>query len=374
MHLLLVGNDRRLERYKTHYAFQVLATFPDPETATPYVMADVQPPDAILVDIGNVYAAGVENKLIEMLDAARKWNVRTAVVLGEQHAHIELRHAGVQQFTVGGEEQAAEYLGLSMRSGVMGIAVMVSNAKGGVGKSSVVANAALALAQRHDQRVAAVDGDFFDGNLASMLGVPNPPTTILDLARQHNVRRALPDYLITMQGVDVLPAPTTGGFERIDIGRRQALGILEGLREMYDFVILDIPPDVRYSTPFAGALWNQGGERVMDWLSLVVVQPQPLERDGAERILRLMSRLGVRDRAFGVLVHTRPVKARRRRLAEALGVDIVADIPYDEAIAGATSADQMTYVFNGDRLRGGAKAYAGLSDWLIEYRRVLRRG
>jgi ATP-binding protein involved in chromosome partitioning len=56
----------------------------------------------------------------------------------------------------------------------------ISSGKGGVGKSSVTTNLAVALAQR-GHRVAAVDADVWGFSMPRMLGIDRPPTVIDDV-------------------------------------------------------------------------------------------------------------------------------------------------------------------------------------------------
>jgi ATP-binding protein involved in chromosome partitioning len=56
----------------------------------------------------------------------------------------------------------------------------ISSGKGGVGKSSVTTNLAVALAQR-GRRVAAIDADVWGFSMPRMLGIDRPPTVIDDV-------------------------------------------------------------------------------------------------------------------------------------------------------------------------------------------------
>jgi ATP-binding protein involved in chromosome partitioning len=56
----------------------------------------------------------------------------------------------------------------------------IASGKGGVGKSSVTTNLAVALAQR-GHRVAAVDADVWGFSMPRMLGIDRPPTVIDDI-------------------------------------------------------------------------------------------------------------------------------------------------------------------------------------------------
>lgn len=366
--LILVGGDRRLRQYRDRYHCQIVASFPNPGAALPYVMAvEDAPVDGILVDIADIYDPGVEETLVQLLDGSLQWEIPAAIVLGQQHMHLDLQHGHAQRFGPDDLGDVAQYLDLPLSSGEVGMVAMVLNGKGGVGKSSVAANVARALSGQFEQRVAAVDSDFFDGNLSPLLGLPHPQTTILDLIERGNVRQTL-HYMAEADGIDVLPAPPGGDFAQLDVSPRKALGVLEELRDAYDWIVVDTPPDVRYSSPFPAAIWQD--QDVLNWVGLVIIQSQPLERDGAERILRLLDRLDARDHAYGVLVHTRPVRTNRRRLAQSMGIDIVAEIPYDDGIASATTTDDMVFHYNGRRQGKTARAYVDLAGWLTELREM----
>src|SRR5207247_2430525 len=56
----------------------------------------------------------------------------------------------------------------------------IASGKGGVGKSSVATNLAVALAQR-GHKVAAVDADVWGFSMPRMLGIDRPPTVIDDV-------------------------------------------------------------------------------------------------------------------------------------------------------------------------------------------------
>jgi ATP-binding protein involved in chromosome partitioning len=84
-----------------------------------------------------------------------------ASTAGSQHAH---GHA---------EGRAIPFADPSSRTRVL----LVASGKGGVGKSSVTVNLAVALAQR-GKRVAVVDADVWGFSVPPMLGIDRPPTVI----------------------------------------------------------------------------------------------------------------------------------------------------------------------------------------------------
>lgn len=56
--------------------------------------------------------------------------------------------------------------------------LLIASGKGGVGKSSVTTNLAIALAKRGEKRVAVVDADVWGFSIPRMLGVDRPPVLI----------------------------------------------------------------------------------------------------------------------------------------------------------------------------------------------------
>src|SRR5690606_27802070 len=91
-----------------------------------------------------------------------------------------------------------------------GTVITVFGAKGGIGKTTISSNLAVALATEAHQSVALVDMDTRFGDVAITMDIP-VERSIADLARNlDNVDRAtLSEYLVEHEsGVHILPAPT----------------------------------------------------------------------------------------------------------------------------------------------------------------------
>ncbi|MFQ5816151.1 MAG: P-loop NTPase [Candidatus Hydrothermarchaeaceae archaeon] len=112
----------------------------------------------------------------------------------------------------------------------------VISGKGGVGKTTTVANVGTVLASVFKRKVALIDGDPNNPDLAFQLGVYSVDKTLKEvLERQVPIRDALMEL---PSGVEILPAPLEAGGE-IAV---QDLGVF--LRELddYDVVLVDSPP------------------------------------------------------------------------------------------------------------------------------------
>lgn len=118
-----------------------------------------------------------------------------------------------------------------------GAVVAVTSSKGGVGKSTIAVNLAIALHQLRVGRVALVDGDLYFGDLAMLLNI-KPERTIHDLNAALDAEIADRFLHQHSSGIEVLAAPLrTEQAEDISPDRfRTILGVLQTL---YDYIIVD---------------------------------------------------------------------------------------------------------------------------------------
>jgi pilus assembly protein CpaE len=123
-----------------------------------------------------------------------------------------------------------------------GTIITVFGAKGGIGKTTISSNLAVALAGEAHQTVALVDMDTRFGDVAITMDIP-VERSIADLARNlDNVdRNTLKDYLVQHEsGVRILPAPTRPSDWR-NLSARHIRDVVDVLAQTHDFVILDTP-------------------------------------------------------------------------------------------------------------------------------------
>ena len=135
--------------------------------------------------------------------------------------------------------QIVEERGLLARAGAVGQCqvLAVTSGKGGVGKTNLAVNLAIAL-RREGRRVAILDADFGLANVDVFMGL----TPGYHLG--HVVEGIVPLSSIVLQGpenVDVIPA-SSGIQEMTDLSgprREQILGQLNQILCDYDFVLID---------------------------------------------------------------------------------------------------------------------------------------
>ncbi|SEQ97699.1 Mrp/NBP35 family ATP-binding protein [Microlunatus flavus] len=166
--------------------------------------------------------------------------------------------------------------------------IAVASGKGGVGKSSVTVNLALALA-RKGHMVGLLDADIYGHSVPSMLGVPDArPTAVEDM---------------------IMPVPTQG-LKVISIGmlkpRRDQVvawrgpildrAITQMLADVYwgdlDYLLLDLPPGT-------GDVAISLGQKLPNAEVLVVTTPQQAAAEVAERAGTMASMMN--QRVLGVV-------------------------------------------------------------------------
>lgn len=156
--------------------------------------------------------------------------------------------------------------------------ISVTSGKGGVGKSSVVANLALTLASR-GERVLLLDGDFGLANLDIMLDL-RPRGNIHDVLSGKLDAR---DVLVRVApNVDMLPA-SSGVIAMTQLGdedKWKVLEMMQSLENGYDVLLIDtgagISDDVTWLNSSAGEI-------------IVVATPEPTSIADAYALMKVLN-------------------------------------------------------------------------------------
>jgi flagellar biosynthesis protein FlhG len=155
-------------------------------------------------------------------------------------------------------------------------AIAVSGGKGGVGKSTIALNLAIAYSQL-GARTLMVDTDLGMADLNLLLGVA-PDKSLLDALSG----TPIDDVLIAAHGISLLPA-LNGSYLLSTIGptaQRRVLELVSSLSERFDTLVIDVAAGIgQAQTTFASATSD----------AIVVVNPEPLSMADAYACLKTLA-------------------------------------------------------------------------------------
>ncbi|MEE2938562.1 MAG: AAA family ATPase [Planctomycetota bacterium] len=207
----------------------------------------------------------------------------------------------------------------------------ISN-KGGVGKSTLATNAAVAIARRGKQSVLLIDGSIQMGVAAALLDV-SPTATLTDLAREAD--RLDPTMIrqtasVHSSGLHLLAAPSDA-VEAMEVDDLVLARIITLARQTYDVVIVDTFP--MFDQVVIAAL--DLSDRVYVVLENVI--PTLL---GGVKLLSVLERIGYPAQRQSIILN------REQRVAGSLSVDDVAErmnrdidhlLPFDKKVMSAAN-------------------------------------
>ena len=236
-------------------------------------------------------------------------------------------------------------MGDSQKPGKIVDVVVVASGKGGVGKTTVAVNLALALSQR-GRKVALLDADLYGPNIPLMLGIHRTietkgwkefwPILISRPEDQAPIVQPVERFGLRVMSAGFLIADS----QTVNIGSAQMVGkILESLLYIVDWgdadtMIIDLPPasDEPLGT-IAASTSLKGG--------IVVTTPQDVARLDARREIKRFNNISlpllgiVENMSYFVCGHCgerQEVFHRGQRYARLEG-QVLAEIPLDPAVS-----------------------------------------
>lgn len=207
-----------------------------------------------------------------------------------------------------------------------GRAITITSGKGGVGKTTVTANLAVALALL-GRRVTAIDTDIGLRNLDIIMGMES--RIIYDIVDVVEGQCHLLQALIRdkrLPNLHLLPAAQTS--DKTAISREDMIAICQELKADNDFVLIDSPAGIEQG--FQNAL--AGADEV-----IIVTTPEVSAVRSADRIIGLIEMNG---KGPGRLIINRIKPAMVRRgdmldtydVIEFLAIELLGVVPEDEAV------------------------------------------
>lgn len=234
--------------------------------------------------------------------------------------------------------------------------ITVTSGKGGVGKTTTVANVAGALALT-GQRVVAVDGDIGLRNLDLVMGLEN--RIVYDLVDVVENKCTLAQALVRDQRAEalwLLPAAQTR--EKADVTPEQMMQICQALRQVADYVIIDSPAGIEHGF--------QNSIAPADRVLIVTTSDVSSLRD-ADKVIYLLERDWRKSPGL-ILNRYNPRLAERGEMRsiddvlDILAIDLLGVVPEDDGITLTTDRG-VPAVFD-QRLRA-SQAYRNIAQRIL---------
>lgn len=213
----------------------------------------------------------------------------------------------------------------------MGEVLVVTSGKGGVGKTTTVANLGTGLAMA-GKKVVLVDADIGLRNLDVVMGLEN--RIVFDLVDVVEDRCRLKQALIRdkrLEGLFLLPASQAK--DKSSVQPEQMQKLCEDLGQEYDYVLVDCPAGIEQG--FKNAI--AGAHR-----ALLVTTPEVSAVRDADRIIGLLEAAELKGPRL-IINRLRPDMVRRgdmmdvEDIREILAIELLGVVPDDEGIIVSTN-------------------------------------
>jgi len=209
----------------------------------------------------------------------------------------------------------------------------VVSARGGVGKTTTVANLGVALAREFNKSVLALDGNITTANLGLHLGLTYPPVTLHDVLKdQISIIQAI---YVHHTGLHVVPSSLelNMDIDPVYLGRKT-----EKLKDRYDLILMDSAPGI--------------GKEVLSVMKavdelLIVITPHITSIVTSLKLIELAKKIKVP--IIGIILNMirgKGYELGENEIADGLEAPVIAKIPDDEKVPEAMAAKMPVVLYD----------------------------
>lgn len=241
--------------------------------------------------------------------------------------------------------------------------ITVCSTKGGVGKSTIAVNLAIALT-RQKKHVAVLDLDLQFGDVAIMYD-EKPKRTIYEWVKEeYGNGRSIDNFMIHHKsGVNILAAPLRPEFSE-EISEEHIKVLLGELKQHYDLVIIDTPP--YFTETVLTALENSEEILLVTCMDIPTLKSSKL-------CIETLESLNIKDRIKVILNRETKVKGLQPLSVEnTLGVPVFARIPGDFKLATNSMNNGIPFLISHPKA-GVSKNVISLAEKLTNMKLTVRK-
>ena len=226
----------------------------------------------------------------------------------------------------------------------------ILSGKGGVGKTSLVANLGAAMTEEFKRDVVIIDANLTSSHLGLHLGIyEDLPVTMREVVRKNtSVDYAL--YVHPVTGIKIVPASLSG--DGIEMSSSKFVDITRKLSQDHDIIIVDCPPGLGKEVVTAVSAIDS---------AVVITTPDFPAVADALKTVRLLERM--RKHVIGIVVNKRKgekYELTAQEIESTCGVPVVGTIPDDVKVSeGVSEGIPVVFLFPYTKSSRAFKVLAG---------------